>query len=347
MPTGKTAFMAFGRTFPDRARTGVEAPSGCLHRHAPLRVRLAVLAVVLVPILGLAAAVVMLWGAPFYWMYAGLLIGLYTLSSVGIGVGYHRLFTHKSFEAAPAVRYTLAVLGSFGVEGPVIKWVARHRMHHQYADQPGDPHSPHMPGIGRLLKDGSEHHDEDEHCPRSVASMLRGFWHAHVGWFTEPDPPDLLRYVPDLLKDNVVLAADRQFIRWVVVSLLLPAALGGLLTQSWMGVLLGFLWGGLVRVFLVHHVTWSVNSVCHLWGTRPYATRDESRDNALLGVLAFGEGWHNAHHAFPTSARHGLKWWKLDINYIVIRGLAALGLAWDIRLPERERITARLRDRAA
>jgi stearoyl-CoA desaturase (delta-9 desaturase) len=336
--------MAFGRSITTRV---LDTPGGlgaCAVEPVPLSVRLAVLGVVLVPLLGLAAAVVLLWGAPFYWTYAGLLIVMYTLSSVGIGVGYHRHFTHKSFETTPAVRYILAVLGSFAAEGPVIKWVASHRMHHQHADQPGDPHSPHVAGISHTGAGSHDDHDpHDHHDHRGVLSVLRGFWHAHIGWFAEPDPPNLLRYVPDLVKEREVVAADRSFLLWVVISLLLPAVLGGVLTQSWWGVLLGFLWGGLVRVFLVHHVTWSVNSVCHLWGTRPYATRDQSRDNPILGVLAFGEGWHNAHHAFPTSARHGLKWWKLDINYLTIRALAALGLAWNIRVPDKQRLRERVR----
>jgi len=289
---------------------------------ATLGVRLAVLAVVIIPFLALAGAIVLLWGAPFHWYYLAMFGVMYTLSTLGIGVGYHRLFTHKSFEAKPFVRLILAVFGSTAVEGPVIKWVATHRMHHQHADVPGDPHSP---------------HGEDR---PGVWGVLTGFWHAHVGWLFDADPVNLDRYVPDLLKDRGVQFVHRTFLLWVILGLLIPAALGGLLTGTWWGVLLGFLWGGLVRVLVVHHVTWSINSVCHLWGTRPFATRDESRDNPIFGVLAFGEGWHNAHHAFPTSARHGLAWWKFDLNYLIIRTLALLGLARNIRIPPPERIAA-------
>jgi stearoyl-CoA desaturase (delta-9 desaturase) len=255
-----------------------------------------------------------------------LLGGMYTVTMLGVGVGYHRLFTHKSFETGPALRFALAVLGSMAVEGDVVKWAAMHRKHHQHTDVPGDPHSPHACESG----DGR-------------GRVLRGMWHAHMGWFFEKDPPDLERYVPDLERDRVAIAVSRTFPVWVALGLVIPAALGGLLTGTWTGALLGFLWGGLARVLLVHHVTWSINSVCHLWGSRPFRTGDESRDNPFFGVLALGEGWHNTHHAFPTSARHGLSWWKLDINYLVIRVLELLRLASNVRRPSTERIVAQRR----
>jgi stearoyl-CoA desaturase (delta-9 desaturase) len=165
--------------------------------------------------------------------------------------------------------------------------------------------------------------------------MLRGLWHAHVGWVFRPDPPNLSRYVKDLRQSGLLRMASALFPLWVAIGLLLPAALGGLLTGGWMGALLGLLWGGLARIFLVHHVTWSVNSVCHLWGHRPFRTNDYSRNNFLFGILALGEGWHNNHHAFPTSARHGLRWWQIDVSYWVIRALALLRLAWSVGLPIR------------
>jgi stearoyl-CoA desaturase (delta-9 desaturase) len=160
-----------------------------------------------------------------------------------------------------------------------------------------------------------------------------GRWHAHVGWIFRADSPTLLRYVPDLLSDRVTRVVSRLFPVWVALGLLLPAVLGGLITLSWLGVLLGFIWGGLVRIFLVHHVTWSINSVCHLWGTRTFGNDDHSRNSFLLGILAFGEGWHNNHHAFPASARHGLRWWQIDTSYLVIRLLALLRLAHNVRAP--------------
>ena len=166
--------------------------------------------------------------------------------------------------------------------------------------------------------------------------MIRGFWHAHIGWAFTRDPAGLDRYIADLKKLTSVRLASALFPLWIVLGLAIPAVLGGILTGTWAGVWLGFLWGGLVRVFLVHHVTWSVNSVCHLWGSRPYSDRDRSRNNLLFGILAMGEGWHNNHHAFPTSARHGLRWWQIDTSYYLIRLLTWFGLAWKVRLPTAE-----------
>jgi stearoyl-CoA desaturase (Delta-9 desaturase) len=267
---------------------------------------------VIIPFLGLVAAAALLWGWGFRWLELGLLLGMYVLTALGITVGFHRLFTHKSFETNRVVQLILAVLGSMAVQGPLLQWVAQHRRHHQHSDQHKDPHSPHL------------------HC-KGMLGLLRGLWHAHLGWCFEPDAPDLGRYVKDLRQSRLLRAVSALFPLWVVVGLLAPAVVGGLLTWSWTGAVLGLVWGGLARVFLVHHVTWSVNSVCHLWGGRPYQTGDHSRNNFVFGVLAMGEGWHNNHHAFPTSARHGLRWWQLDMSYWFIRGLALLGLAWKIR----------------
>lgn len=317
---------------PDETDVVIEAESACAER-ASLLVQAVTLAAVVVPLLGLAAAIVLLWQVPFHWTYMAIFGGMYAVTVVGVGVGFHRLFTHRSFETAPAWRFVWAVLGSMAVEGPVIRWVAVHRKHHQHADVPGDPHSPHV----------HLHGHEDEHGVGGVGAMLRGMWHAHVGWLFDKDAADPARYAPDLEADRVVSFVSRGFVVWVVLGLAIPAALGGVLTGTWMGVLLGFLWGGLARVLLVHHMTWSINSVCHMWGTRPFKTRDESRDNAIFGVLAMGEGWHNTHHAFPTSARHGLAWWKLDINYLVIRAMEILRLARNVRRPSAERIAERRR----
>jgi len=269
---------------------------------------------VILPFLSLGAAAAVLWGWGFRWTDLGLLLGMYVLTALGVTVGFHRLFTHRSFRANGVVEFGLGVLGSMAVEGPLIKWVAMHRRHHARSDRPGDPHSPHLHGSG-------------------VLGLLRGLWHAHLGWVFLPDPPDLDRYNKDLRRSALLRAVSALFPVWVALSLLLPAALGGVLTQSWAGVWTGLLWGGLVRAFLVHHVTWSINSVCHLWGTRPYRSGDESRDNVVFGVLGMGEGWHNTHHAFPTSARHGLRWWQIDVSYYVIRLLALLGLAWQVKIP--------------
>jgi stearoyl-CoA desaturase (delta-9 desaturase) len=286
-----------------------------------LGTKLASLVAVVVPFAGLAAAAFFLWGWGFSWAPLWLLLGMYLATAVGITVGFHRLFSHRSFETTGVVRFVLAALGSMAVQGPLLKWVAMHRRHHQHSDGPGDPHSPHLHGGGLL-------------------GLLRGLWHAHLGWVFKPDPPGLDRYVKDLRQDSPVRVASSLFPLWVALGLLLPAALGGLLVGSWWGALLGLLWGGLARVFLVHHVTWSINSVCHLWGGRPYRSDDESRNNFLFGVLGLGEGWHNNHHAFPTSARHGLRWWQIDVSYWAIRALALLGLAWNVRLPQERALAA-------
>jgi stearoyl-CoA desaturase (delta-9 desaturase) len=276
--------------------------------------RVATLGAVVVPFLGLLAAAFFLWGWGFRWLDLGLLLGMYAASAIGITVGFHRLFTHRAFETNAVVKFVLAALGSMAVQAPLLQWVAQHRRHHQYSDTPDDPHTPH-------------HHGE------GLVGVLRGFWHAHIGWAFDANSAGLDRYARDLRQSRSLRVASALFPLWVALGLLIPTALGGLLTLSWQGALLGLLWGGLVRIFFVHHVTWCINSVCHLWGTRPFQVRDQSRNNFVFGVLALGEGWHNNHHAFPTSARHGLRWWQVDVSYWFIRGLAVAGLAWDIELP--------------
>ncbi len=291
----------------------------------PARVSLAIQVVnlfaVVVPFAGLVAGAILLWGWGFRWVDLGLLLGLYVLTVLGITVGFHRLFTHRSFETSRPIQIILAILGSMAVQEPLLKWVAMHRCHHQCSDQAGDPHSPHHHGGG-------------------VAGLLRGLWHAHLGWVFKPDPVNLSRYSRDLQQDAMIRVLSALFPIWVGIGLLIPAVLGGLIAGSWMGVLLGVLWGGLARIFLVHHVTWSVNSVCHLWGRQPYPSHDESKNNALFGVLALGEGWHNNHHAFPTSARHGLEWWQLDVSYWVIRLLVLFHMAWNVKLPAQRVLAA-------
>ena len=289
-----------------------------------LAVRVVNLLAVVLPFAGLVVALVLRPGHHFSWVYIGLLLGMYLLTVLGITVGFHRLFTHRAFETNRAVKAVLAVLGSMAVEGPLLKWVALHRRHHQHSDDHDDPHSPHAHGGGG-----------------GVTGVLRGLWHAHVGWLFEPDPAGWNRYVGDLSRDRLLRRISALFPLWVVIGLLVPAALGGLLTGTWSGVLYGFIWGGMARIFLVHHVTWSINSVCHLWGSRPFQSGDQSRNNFLMGVLALGEGWHNNHHAFPTSARHGLRWWQIDVSYWVIRALALLGLAQKVRVPAASAIMAK------
>jgi stearoyl-CoA desaturase (delta-9 desaturase) len=288
----------------------------------PPTVRVVNLLAVVFPFAGLVVAIVCLWGYGFDWVHLGLLLGMYALSILGVTIGFHRLFTHRAFEAIRPVQVVLAVLGSMSVEGPLLKWVAVHRRHHQHSDRHDDPHSPHLHGGG-------------------MVGLFKGLWHAHIGWLFQPDSPELPRYIPDLQSDGLLRRISKLFVLWVGVGLVLPAVLGGLLTWTWTGALLGFIWGGLTRVFLVHHVTWSINSVCHLWGSQPFKSRDHSRNNFLFGVLGMGEGWHNNHHAFPTSARHGLRWWQIDISYWIIRGMALLGLVWKIRLPDAPAMVAK------
>ena len=281
-----------------------------------LKVRTATLIAVITPFFGLVAAIVSFWGWGFRWSDLALLLGMYVLTGLGITVGFHRLFTHHSFETNLAVQFVFAVLGSMAVEGPLMQWVALHRRHHQYSDDEEDPHSPHHQGQGYW-------------------GVLRGLWHSHVGWMFASTPADLQRYVRDLRQSKLLRAASALFPLWVAVGLLIPTALGWLLVGTPSGAWTGFVWGGLVRILFVHHVTWSINSVCHVWGSQPYHSTDQSRNNALFGIFGMGEGWHNTHHAFPTSARHGLRWWQFDLSYWVIRGLELIGLAWNVKLPSR------------
>jgi len=277
------------------------------------------LTVVVVPFIGLLASLAIFWGHGVSWVHLGIFLAMYLLTSLGITVGYHRLFTHRSFEATWPVKLALGILGSMAVEGPLFKWVAMHRLHHQHSDVHGDPHSPHLHGPG-------------------VLASIRGFWHAHVGWMFGIDPPGLVRYVGDLIQDRLLRVVSKLFILWAILGLAIPAALGGLLTGTWFGVLTGFIWGGLARVFFVHHMTFCINSVCHVWGGRPFRTSDQSRNNVVFGLVGMGEGWHNNHHAFPKSARHGLAWWQFDLTYLIIRTLQAIRLVSNVRLPRADRL---------
>jgi stearoyl-CoA desaturase (delta-9 desaturase) len=300
-------------------------PVGAGPERESLSTRVVTLLAVTVPFLGLVGAVLFLWGWGFSWVDFGLLVAMYVLTAIGITVGFHRLFTHRSFETNGVVQFVLGVLGSMALQAALFKWVAVHRRHHQYSDQPSDPHSPHQQGKG-------------------LWGVMRGVWHAHLGWVLAPSAPDLDRYIKDLRESRLLRAVSALFPVWVACGLVIPALLGGVLIGGWKGVFLGLLWGGLVRIFLVHHVTWSINSICHLWGRRPFRSNDQSRNNFIFGVLGLGEGWHNTHHAFPTSARHGLRFWEIDVSYWVIRVLALLGLAWNVKLPGKLAQAARRAD---
>ena len=287
--------------------------------------RVAMLFGAVLPLVGLVVAVIGLWGWGVGPVELGLFLGFYLFTGFGITVGFHRLFTHQSFKAPTAIRVLFAVAGSMAIQGAVIDWVATHRRHHAYSDRAGDPHSPHVDAAG------------------GTVGLLRGLWYAHVGWLFAPEATVQKAWAPDLLRDPAIARVSRWFPYFVAASFALPALLGGLITMSFTGALLGLLWGGLVRVFVLHHVTWSINSICHVFGTRPFESHDEARNNAVMALLGFGEGWHNAHHAFPASARHGLRWWELDGSWLVIRTLSLMGLARDIKLPSPTQMARRMR----
>ena len=281
---------------------------------------------VFVPLAGFVAAIVLLWGEAVGIRDLAIMLALYLLTGFGITVGFHRLLTHRSFETGPAVRATFAVLGSMAVQGPVINWVADHRKHHAFTDEEGDPHSPHT------------------HSGEGVRGVLTGLWHSHVGWLFDGQRTSASRYAPDLKKDPVIRLVDKLFPLWVLLGLAIPFLAGFALSGgSLYAGFTAFLWAGLVRVFLLHHATWSVNSICHMYGRRPFATGDESRDNWLVALVSFGEGWHHSHHAFPTSARHGLRRTQVDPSYAVIRALERVGLVWNVKRPRAEQIAAKRR----
>jgi stearoyl-CoA desaturase (delta-9 desaturase) len=275
----------------------------------------------LVPFLALAAAVPVFWGWGVSWLDLTIGGAFFVVSTLGITVGYHRYFTHGAFRAKRALRIALAVAGGLAAQGPVIGWVADHRRHHAFSDREGDPHSPWLFGT-------------------SPAALARGFWHAHMGWLFGRDKTNIDRFAPDLAADRDMRVVDRLFPLWVVVSLLLPPLLGGLITLSWWGALTAFLWAGLARISFQHHVTWSVNSVCHMIGERPFTSRDRSANFWPLAILSMGESWHNTHHADPTSARHGAQRGQIDISARVIWAFEKLGWAWNVRWPTAKRLAA-------
>jgi stearoyl-CoA desaturase (delta-9 desaturase) len=272
------------------------------------------LVTVVAPMIGLVVAMTDLWGRAVGAVELGLLAGMYSLTVVGIDVGLHRLVAHRAFQTTSAVRACLCVLGSMAAQGPVLFWVAVHRRHHALSDRPGDPHSPHVDSDG-------------------VRAMMRGFWHAHTGWMFRHELPRAATYIPDLIRDRSIRRISRLYLFWVTLGLAIPAGLGGWLRSSWEGALAGLIWGGLVRVFLVQHVTWSINSICHLYGRRPFRNADCSANNGWLALLSFGESWHNNHHAFPSAAFHGFLWWQIDVAGYVIRLLKWTQLAWAIKTP--------------
>jgi stearoyl-CoA desaturase (delta-9 desaturase) len=276
-----------------------------------------------VPGLALIAAVPFVWGWGLSWLDVGLAVGFYCLSGLGVTVGFHRYFTHGAFRAVRGLRIALAVAGSMAMQGPVVQWVADHRRHHAFADREGDPHSPWRFGT-------------------SPAALAKGFWYAHMGWLFERAQTNPRRFAPDLLADRDIRAVNGLFAVLTAITLLGPAALGGLISWSWWGALTGFFWGGLVRVAALHHVTWSVNSLCHLIGDRPFVSRDRSANFWPLALLSFGESWHNSHHADPTGARHGVRRGQVDVSARLIWAFEKLGWVSQVRWPRPERLARKL-----
>jgi stearoyl-CoA desaturase (Delta-9 desaturase) len=282
--------------------------------------RIATGIVTAVPVLALGLVVWQVWGDFLRWSDVIVFAIMYVATGLGVTVGFHRLFTHRSFKAKRPVRAALAVLGSAAIEGPIISWVADHRKHHTFSDQEGDPHSPHV-GHGGGFR-----------------GALKGLFHAHVGWlFVHTQRGARKRYARDLLADPIVSFVDRHFLAWALGGLVAAFALGWAIGGSFYAGLTGLLWGGAVRMLVVHHVTYSINSLCHFFGRQRFDTGDESRNLMWLAPLSFGESWHNNHHAFPTSAMHGMRGWEIDPSALVIRALEKLGLVWDVVRIEPER----------
>ncbi|AKG43305.1 fatty acid desaturase (membrane) [Streptomyces xiamenensis] len=308
---------------PDPAPPSSPAPSGTLggERRGSVE-QVALTAFIVLPFLALLAAVPLAWGRGVSWLDLGLLVAFYFVGCHGITVGFHRHFTHSAFKARRPLRIALAIAGSLALEGPVVRWVADHRKHHQHSDAEGDPHSPWRYG-------------------ETVPALLRGLWWAHTGWLFNVEQTPQHKYAPDLIKDPDVRRVSRQFVLWATVSLTLPALIGGLATWSWQGALTAFFWGSLVRVALLHHVTWSINSICHATGKQPFRSRDRSGNVWWLAVLSCGESWHNLHHADPTCARHGVDRHQVDSSARLIRWFEKAGWVYDVRWPKPERLAAR------
>ncbi len=276
----------------------------------------------LVPFVALLVAVPLVWGWGMSWIDLILAAAFYVFATLGVTVGFHRYFTHGAFKASRPLRVVLAIAGSMAVQGSVIFWVASHRRHHAFADREGDPHSPWLFGT-------------------SPSALLRGFWHAHMGWMFGREVTNADRFAPDLVADSDVRWVNRYFWLWITLSLALPAVLGGLISWSWWGVVTAFFWAGLVRIAFLHHVTWSVNSVCHLIGERPFASRDKAANFWPLALLSMGESWHNSHHADPTCARHGVLRGQVDVSARVIWAFERFGWATNVRWPRVERLAAK------
>lgn len=282
----------------------------------------------IMPIIGTAGALALLPVLPFGVTEVVLLLALWLLTGLGVTVGYHRLFTHRTFKTTPAVAAVLAVLGSMAGQGGVVSWVALHRRHHENSDREGDPHSPNLSGGGLM-------------------GVLRGLAHSHFLWMRRHEYPNVAHYAPDLIRNRSLVRVARHYYWWVALGLAGPALVGGLVSMSWAGAVSGLLWGGLVRMFVLEHIVWAINSFLHMFGTRPYESRENSRNGGIFALVTLGESWHNNHHAFPESPSFGLDWYRLDPGFWLIKGLESAGLARDLKLPTPARRAARRIDRTA
>jgi stearoyl-CoA desaturase (delta-9 desaturase) len=325
------------RTAPDTASDGRSDDSGIgtsairrrdktvissVHLHRMQRRHFALFDVL--PFIGTIVAVLLLIYRPIEPIDIGLFVVMWLLTGLGLTVGFHRLFCHRSFATGNAVAVALLILGSAAGRGPMISWVAMHRRHHELADHEGDLHSPVVPG-------------------RRLSERLRGWMHAHLTWMIKHDYPNVAYYARDLASNDTLVKANRRYYVWVSLGLALPTLVGAVVSESLMGGLMGLLWGGAVRMFVVEQSMSAVNSLLHLIGSRSFAgLHDNSRNSALLGLLVWGEGWHNNHHAFPYSASFGLEWHQLDPGFWLIRMLQAVGLAWNVKVPSREKIIERM-----
>ena len=278
---------------------------------------------VAVPLLAVLAAVPLAWGWGLGWHDIVIGFVFYVVAGFGVTMGFHRHFTHCSFKAAKPLHVALGIAGSLAIEGPVLVWVADHRRHHKYSDKEGDPHSPWRFG-------------------NDWKALTKGFLYAHMGWMFNPNRTSQQKFCPDLLADTAIRRISKTFPLWVAISLLAPALIGGLWSMSLAGALTAFFWASLVRVCLLHHVTWSINSVCHTFGHEDFDVRDKSRNVAWLAIPSFGESWHNLHHSDPTCARHGALEGQIDISARAIWIAEKLGWAWDVRWPDEQRLSGKL-----
>ncbi len=280
--------------------------------------------ITVVPLALVGLAVWQAWNRQLHWRDVAIFVVMYVPIGLGVTVGFHRLLTHRAFKTYPWMRGLWAILGTMSVEGPVISWVADHRKHHAYSDRLGDPHSPHVDHGG------------------GWRGALRGLWHAHLGWlFDHAQRGARERYAPDLVADPVVSFVDRTFVLWSLVGLAIPFGLGALIGGTVAAGLEAMLWAGAVRIFILHHVTYSINSLCHFFGRRRFATGDESHNLFWLAPFSFGEAWHNNHHAFPTSAFHGMGRREIDLSGLTISAMERVGLAWDVQRVSPSRLAAK------